>query len=500
MASSSSYDELKAQGNAAFAAGRFEEAARAYTAASEADPRAAAAVCNRAAAFIKLGMWGHACADALRVMELPDLDPQLRVKALKRMAQSCVELGWFQQASNVIAALLRAGEAAFARELHATMELRKAAHEKRLAELRAGKLELSAGAHGKANAVKPEDVDRMLRLGAQEVMTTWRQPARDGPGGARSPEVLLPRIAALLPAGSPVAIRVGPSGFGVFATRDIARGEQVMVDSLVVAAHADRSRCHHCMADDAAVRCASPCRLLFCSPACQEAARALYHAPLCGADTSELDAQVTDGMTASSRFPLLAVKLLGMAMQERNRAGTAFMACSPADLPPVSVAWRMTDCERPFRVPVFLLNTWRQLRNLVPEGSWARLDPKLGLAWLFDVYAVLVPNAVSIVVAGSGGALLKQGAGLMQQGTFFNHSCLPNTEYSSSVERVRGPQVTFRAGKRIREGTELTISYVHSDARYNERQAALQGQYGFDCSCDKCAGERPAPEKAKPKP
>jgi hypothetical protein len=183
----------------------------------------------------------------------------------------------------------------------------------------------------------------MVRLGAQERVTAWAAPPRDGPGAARSPEVLLPRVAALLPAGSPVAIRVGPNGFGVFATRDIrlgpngvgvfatrdiARGEDVMVDRLVVAVHSDRTRCHHCLGDGAAVRCASPCRLLFCSSACKAAAHAQYHAPLCGADTRELDELVTAGMTSSSRFPLLAASC--WAWQFRSATAPARRSCRAA--------------------------------------------------------------------------------------------------------------------------------------------------------------------------
>jgi hypothetical protein len=185
-----------------------------------------------------------------------------------------------------------------------------------------------------------------------------------------------------------------------------------------------------------------------------------------------------------------------MAIQERDRSGTAFMPCSPADLPQVSVAWRMTDGAQPFSMGSFLVSMWRLLRETLPRDHWARQDPKLGLEWIIDVYAVLVPNAVCIAVEDAGAALLQQGAGLMQQGTCFNHSCLPNTDYSSSVKRGRGPLVTFTAQKRIRKGAELTISYIHSDSPYKERRMALLGQYGFECSCDKCVGEKPAEPKA----
>jgi hypothetical protein len=102
-------------------------------------------VCNRAAAFIKLGMWGYAVADCARVLELPDLEALMRLKALQRMAQSCVELGWFGHASSVFDAPVRAGEAAFVSEMHASMALRKAAHATRMAELMDSKAMLTVG-------------------------------------------------------------------------------------------------------------------------------------------------------------------------------------------------------------------------------------------------------------------------------------------------------------------------------------------------------------------
>ncbi|VEU42810.1 unnamed protein product [Pseudo-nitzschia multistriata] len=76
--------------------------------------------------------------------------------------------------------------------------------------------------------------------------------------------------------------------------------------------------------------------------------------------------------------------------------------------------------------------------------------------------------------------------------TKMNHSCNPNVIL---VYKTRGwgrdhPLVAYIVAlKDIKEGEELTISYIDSEDPYEERQTAL-ANYGFICTCSKCISEK----------
>jgi hypothetical protein len=144
------------------------------------------------------------------------------------------------------------------------------------------------------------------------------------------------------------------------ATRDIRSGEVILIDASLVAAHADRTSWHHCLRPAAGVPCAGVgCGMRYCSAKCRDEAQAAYHAPLCGVDTRALDERVGRGKLASSRFVLLAFKLLGMALTRRAAAGSEFLPAAPADMPPVRAIWRMTDDRaEPAQMPTFTLDLW----------------------------------------------------------------------------------------------------------------------------------------------
>ncbi|KAG0215946.1 hypothetical protein BGX28_007172 [Mortierella sp. GBA30] len=102
----------------------------------------------------------------------------------------------------------------------------------------------------------------------------------------------------------------------------------------------------------------------------------------------------------------------------------------------------------------------------------------------------------------------KQGYGLGlfvdQYTNFFNHSCTPNIFHVA-----RNSQLLFYAGRDIRPGEELNITYLELGPQTripvelnqhgqdgNDRKAALEGRrralkefFYFDCSCDRCAWE-----------
>lgn len=509
----SAFEELRAAGNAAFATGCYADAVQAYSDASEACPTDATVVCNRSAAFLKLEMYGLALVDAVRVMTMGKLVPDsILRKAMLRAAKASLELFLWEHA-RFYGSQAAGQEDGIAREAFAlcgSIAARESARAAEHAEMFKG-VKLSAGAHGAENSMKPEDLAYMLRQAGQ-ARIKCPSTVRDGPGGPRSVAVAQPLLDELC-RGFPVEIRAGAHGFGVFARRDLKKDEVVLVDKCDLACHLDPTRCHHCTTRTSAksrvpcfghLKTGRPCALVFCSTVCRQAAWERYHAPLCGADTSQLDALVGRGKTASSRFGLVAWKALGVALRSRPTARVKgdetgetlpprpYIATRPADMAPMNLLWRMTDSvgTPPLEQGSYMIDIWTMMRTSLQAIEPATaFDPKLDLQWLLDVFAMLIPNAVAVAIPGAK-TILEHGTALMTAGTFFNHSCVPNTSYASNADAT-GAAFSCLPTRRIAAGEELTISYIHEDSPYEERKHALMGQYSFECRCPKCVRERP---------
>ncbi|KAK4508068.1 hypothetical protein PRZ48_001805 [Zasmidium cellare] len=81
------------------------------------------------------------------------------------------------------------------------------------------------------------------------------------------------------------------------------------------------------------------------------------------------------------------------------------------------------------------------------------------------------------------------GYGVYPSASYFNHSCSPNLR----KQRI-GRQWQFTAGQDISLGDQCCISYLGGDERdlsFSDRQRRLKDTWGFDCSCERCANERP---------
>ena len=66
----------------------------------------------------------------------------------------------------------------------------------------------------------------------------------------------------------------------------------------------------------------------------------------------------------------------------------------------------------------------------------------------------------------------------------FNHSCRPNAQYFWNDDTNTRD---LRAWRKIKEGEEITVSYIHSMLESREgRRSALRDRYNFDCQCEGC--------------
>ena len=66
----------------------------------------------------------------------------------------------------------------------------------------------------------------------------------------------------------------------------------------------------------------------------------------------------------------------------------------------------------------------------------------------------------------------------------FNHSCQPNAQYFWNEDTNTRDMRTL---KKIKQGEEITVSYINSLVfSREERYAYLKDRYNFDCRCEDC--------------
>ncbi len=66
-----------------------------------------------------------------------------------------------------------------------------------------------------------------------------------------------------------------------------------------------------------------------------------------------------------------------------------------------------------------------------------------------------------------------------------NHSCNPNVE----ITFLDDNRVVVTALRDIKEGEEVTFSYIDEEASVGERRLELKERYRFNCSCWKCLAD-----------
>ena len=263
-------------------------------------------------------------------------------------------------------------------------------------------------------------------------------------------------------------------GFGVRAKRRIAQGEVVLEETpLVSASSSTVGRCHHCsclLSGFGEITCR--CGTRFCSVACSTRA-GKYHSALCGTESHEdvlcealTQAGVMDVSPVLDYFRL-ARKLLGHAL---SRQGDFI---PPVALPPLPLLSR-NESQRD-QVHLFCKTVmWSLLREELPI-CWAH--PQLELQWVLNLMSVLESNVFGSTSEGGPCRLLLLGS-------FFNHSCLPNVEHR---EETGSAMMRFRAIREIKEGEELTISYIDENESKTIRREILSSSYHFVCDCPKCS-------------
>lgn len=81
------------------------------------------------------------------------------------------------------------------------------------------------------------------------------------------------------------------------------------------------------------------------------------------------------------------------------------------------------------------------------------------------------------VMYSNGFAIGETTTAILEMGSRFNHSCVPNTQFKWNTEKG---MMEYRAGHKILQGEEITINYGH-------KRGHLKRYYGFECDCGSCA-------------
>lgn len=485
--SSGTSSALCDRGNTAARRGDWKEAVLCYTLAIAGDPGDSRAWSNRALAHLQSKDALLAAGDATHVLEA--WKPQ-QAKAGFRLARAYEAMESYDEAISMYR-LCISFAGGNTRDTRSDVAERIAActtaHAARRKAHMTAPIRLAEGAHA-GTELDAAAQERFVANAMAQGIATLRGEFRAYTGGPRDPAVVIAAFRPLLSTRLVELRAVEGVGVGVFAIADIPRGTRIHWEQPLLAAGMDPAACYHCTARGTHLPCRNACDRRYCSPACEAAAWAAYHAPLCaaagGKAVARLQTKAAAGSTASARFILLMWKMVGAALVAAANTGKPVRP--PADCGKFIHMARNTDLRSPEDTgdhrmgAAFLLRNWHLFRDLM--GPELAALPAFSIGWVSAAVTLLAPNVLGMTSSGDGHSVLTCAQALLGAGTLFNHSCVPNVHDESAA-----PLVVFTANRRIAAGEECTIAYVDTVAPRDARQGALRGQYGFTCTCAKCA-------------
>ncbi|KAI0044065.1 SET domain-containing protein [Auriscalpium vulgare] len=149
-------------------------------------------------------------------------------------------------------------------------------------------------------------------------------------------------------------------------------------------------------------------------------------------------------------------------------------------------------CERPLMITSLTwLGSDEKDAPSTMEGTFAHMPEETRHIFLSLHRGPPTARSPALAITMTNAYILKRVPGSIDEcaGVFndisrINHSCVPN-----AVFRWDGDSLTFeiRALRPIAPGEEVTLSYVHACALYDERRSDLQQRYGFTCTCSSCS-------------
>ena len=267
-----------------------------------------------------------------------------------------------------------------------------------------------------------------------------------------------------------IELRVVPGTrdcYGLFAKRDIPRGQVVLQERPYVVVNGDIStkRCYHCCRNITGrpVPCVDQCAVIYCSQDCMVRALEEYHTPLCGVDMSPVVAMVAKGRSSTSRFPLMYWKVLGKALMSCIAAkGGELPEIVPLEAYPsrcngLDLLYRHSG-SRDYEMSPTALPIHEMFSNMLGSSAPIAYNTHvfLGVEWVIDCAELLLLNGISVPMGSED--ILQQSQALLPIGSFINHSATPNCEWIGRHENT-DLKVVFTATRPISSGEQVCISY-----------------------------------------
>ena len=288
---------------------------------------------------------------------------------------------------------------------------------------------------------------------------------------------------------------------GMFATRRVAPGERVASEAPLTLTPCESARpfvCAFCFADARdktpskhglparwSRRCAT-CRVLrFCSASCEAALSSRHHGYECSVlamlaneerETQQpvVAAEAADHLAQAIR--LLADRHNGNAVQLSDELTVAY-----------------ADYRRRLVSPSSRADEARVAIEQAHDVAMRAVPPLLASMPPSDLLDVLSRmNANVFAVCGRGARDLGRASfvGVLH---LFNHSCAPNIAFDCVPMNApsadgAAPSFCLVSLREIAAGEELLLSYVSTADEPQERREHLQRYYGFECTCERCAG------------
>ena len=263
---------------------------------------------------------------------------------------------------------------------------------------------------------------------------------------------------------------------GLFARRDIARGETFLVDKPMFAATRlpKPRQCSHCLEDipfpsDFSYSCLN-CTTKYCSPQCFLASQLNYHKPLCGKDFSWIHDRYSPGWSITNG---LLLKILAHCIR---------MDIHPLEHPLVA---RLTaNYENNNTETWSLENLSNQIKMLEQLGINVYSDLRFD-TWVLSVICARISNNAII----SGHKLI-----LRPHYSLLNHSCERYVDAELSEEEGEALDMETIAVRPIKKGKEIFTEYFACEGLDRAvRQKKGMGWFGTACRCTRCEREKGMP-------
>ena len=265
---------------------------------------------------------------------------------------------------------------------------------------------------------------------------------------------------------------------GVFAKRNIQKGERILSEKSMASTFDmknDRS-CSACCATLAETAITIDCcKARFCSQECKIESMNTHHRVLCGKDFTWLyEHCINADPITNEMIPLMMVKILAAAVQQN--AKPLKVACVGTLVPGYG-----KETHSFFRL---FENVIAPLKILQTLGVDVFTDVR------FDSWAI--QTLFLRIESNKAGHKLGKFtySSISPLFSMINHHCDPAATWHLSND-LGGP-VEVSAIRDIKEGEEITISYVEFWLPEAERRSRLQASIGKICDCSRCLQEREA--------